>query len=84
MRALFRCTQPNRLFNHLLDHFKFETDAALANRLGIERCSISKCRAGSQELGPYIVLTIHLVSGISVEKIMELGGITRTGVEDGS
>ena len=75
-RALFKCSQPNRLLNHLLEHFDTESDAILAERLMIGRSTLIHARNGRRGLGPFLILSIHLVTVIGVERIMELGGIT--------
>ena len=77
MRALFKSSSPNRLYNHLLEHFGLSSDASLAERIQLDRFSILKARQGRISVSPFAIMSIHLSSGISVEKVMELGGITR-------
>ena len=68
---------PNKLLDALIDHLKLETDAELAQVLGVLPPAISKIRHRCYGIGPILLISMHEESGLSIKELRALMGDRR-------
>lgn len=65
---------PHPLLDAIKSAAGIETDAELSRQLGITHQSLSKMRRRHLEIGPSVILRVHEVFGMPVERIRALIG----------
>lgn len=70
---------PGVLFDELIDHLKVRNDARLAKALGVGAPVICKIRQKQSALSGDLLLHIHDLTGIHVDRLRDLAGIPKTG-----
>lgn len=66
---------PDRLLNAIMAKLKIKNDAGLAAALGLNAPTISKIRARRGPISNSVILRIHDVTQLPVDKIRELMGL---------
>lgn len=68
---------PGVLFDELIDHLKVRNDARLAKALGVGAPVICKIRSKESALSGDLLLRIHDLTGIHVDRLRDLAGIPK-------
>lgn len=68
---------PGVLFDELIDFLKVRNDARLAKTLGVGAPVICKIRGKESALSGDLLLRIHDITGIHVDRLRDLAGIPK-------
>lgn len=61
--------KPHALLDFLKTQYEFKSDGQLCRALGVSAPTLSKIRAGKQNISAAIIITIHKKTGMSIEDI---------------
>lgn len=67
-------SDPNRLFNTIIDEARLKNDAELARSIGTSPSNISNMRARRLQIGATIIVKIMDTYGLSLKRIRALLG----------
>ena len=69
----------NTIIDALITKLSLKNDAALARAMNLPYPVISKMRHDKMQTGASFIIRGHLVSGMPVQELIELGGLTQFG-----